>query len=196
MYALHLRGLTRSNEYSQITAVISDFQMSKVMLDAAIDQGLQKQTYTRQPSPRWTAPELSQQIVPWFPIDIWSFGMVMIEAFTCKRPLDEYRRDTAVNHFVSKRGIPDRPKCEPWVTDAVWELMRDCWKWTPEERPPFSEIRERLEEAQAVYDKGPGFGKSHDDDFSGDAFDCYWAAHSLKLEMDLDEESKAEAVGE
>lgn len=171
--------------------------MSKVMLDAAADQGLAKQTYTRQPSPRWTAPELSQQIVPWFPIDIWSFGMVMIEAFTCKRPLDEYRRDTSISHFITHGGIPDRPDCEPWVTDAVWELMRDCWKFRPEERPSFTEVRERLQEAQAIYDKGPGFGKNHNDDqFDGDTFDLYWAAHTLELERDLDAETKVEPVEE
>lgn len=138
----------------QVDAVISDFQMSKIVLS---DQHLAPQTFTRQASPRWSAPELSElNATPTFEADVWAFGMVMIEVFTGGKPFANISRDSIVQtHVCIRLGRPERPKDEQ-VTDEVWQLMQDCWKIEPKERPTFEEIHRRLVQAKEVYDKTVG----------------------------------------
>lgn len=140
---------------TQIDAVISDFQMSKII---PREQQHSPQTFTRQSSQRWSAPELGEMnAVPTYEADVWAFGMVMIEVFTGKHPFATIDRESCVQtHVCIRGGRPERPDDE-LVTDEVWQLMQDCWKTDPKERPAFEEIHRRLAQAQEVHDKTVGY---------------------------------------
>jgi hypothetical protein len=134
--------------------------MSKLMLDATKDRNLHAATVTRQPSQRWIAPELlSGPKVYDFPCDTWSFAMLMIELFTRQHPYPEYRRDIQVLHVVLSGQQPERPVDNKvgseWVSDAVWELMENCWEMVPAKRPDMAEVRDRVAEAKVAYVKPP-----------------------------------------
>lgn len=123
--------------------MIFDFELAKVIRDLTAKVHA---TYTRQASPRWAAPEItaatSQSHTK---SDTWSFGMVMYEVFELKDPFHERKRGRSSQPPSNVR--PERPECD-WVTDAVWSIMENCWKYEPEDRPDMGAVKEQLEEAE------------------------------------------------
>lgn len=73
--------------------------------------------------------------------DIWSYGVVVWEAFThgdnpniCKT-LEELRE---IGIHLLEKGVR---LCKPDNCPRdVYELMMKCWFWNPNERPPFTDI--------------------------------------------------------
>src|SRR5215469_13559883 len=73
--------------------------------------------------------------------DIYSFGMIMWEFMTGKRPFWDEIHDT---ELIIKIYDGLRP---PIVTNAPGgyiELMKECWHSDPEERPKATDIRDRI----------------------------------------------------
>lgn len=107
----------------------------------------------------WDAPEVLLDHPQTFKVDVWSFAMVMIEVFTDKQPWSEFRwakrgRSSIMMMLYSEPDVrPTRPKDEDLVTDEVWDLIQDCWKTNPDERPDFVEIHRRLEKAEAAFNE-------------------------------------------
>ena len=46
--------------------------------------------------------------------------------------------------FLMKISTGKRPKRQPNIPDCYWELIQECWKQEPEERPTFEEITKIL----------------------------------------------------
>ncbi|KAF9646904.1 kinase-like protein [Thelephora ganbajun] len=89
-------------------------------------------------TPRWSAPEVLKDGKFSKEADIFSFAMVMIEAFTGAVPFSEKQPGAAM--FEIMIGLrPQRPT-HPAFTDKLWILMQNCWNQDPHLRPAVSEV--------------------------------------------------------
>lgn len=66
----------------------------------------------------------------------------MYEVLTSKDPYHEHPMFTVIAK-VAVGGTPNRP--ETITNDKVWNLMEDCWKLKPSERPSIQEVVRRLD---------------------------------------------------
>eukprot|EP00043_Microstomoeca_roanoka_P012689 m.123131 g.123131 ORF g.123131 m.123131 type:complete len:1290 (+) comp15562_c0_seq4:505-4374(+) len=92
---------------------------------------------------RWMAPESLADSQFTFASDVYSFGILLWEIFSFgARPWAGYS-DPEVAQNVTKRGttLNQPPNC-PY---HVYKLMLQCWKVSPDERPPITRIRELLQ---------------------------------------------------
>jgi serine/threonine protein kinase len=78
--------------------------------------------------------------------DIYAFSMVAIEILTEQIPYFYLRQDSTVIWLVQEGLRPDRVACLPTIfTNTMWELLVDCWKKDPKDRPDIGVILQRLE---------------------------------------------------
>ena len=80
--------------------------------------------------------------------DVWSFGMLCIEIFTDKPPFSHIQNEIYIPIFIRDGSSPTRPEDDittKGLTDALWDLMNQCWRREPESRPKMSEIREAIQ---------------------------------------------------
>jgi serine/threonine protein kinase len=140
---------------AQGEAIIGDFQMAKFLLGHQRDTNLEAQTFTRSTSCRFAAPELvgaleTPAVPPSLKSDIWAFGMVMLQVLTGEDPYrpEGYKAEYQVPIALRDGILPSRPLRNAWVTDSVWQLMLDCWRRQPGERPDMRYIYNQLVEAE------------------------------------------------
>ncbi|KAI0262880.1 hypothetical protein BC834DRAFT_939214, partial [Gloeopeniophorella convolvens] len=101
-------------------------------------------------NPRWLAPELmthSNHVPTTRATDIWSFGMLCIEIFTDNVPYSNIQNEVHVPLVIRDGTLPARPEnsiITRALSDTMWDLMNQCWRRDPEERPSMSEIREAI----------------------------------------------------
>jgi len=88
---------------------------------------------------RWAAPEILDDERPVSKeSDIYSFAMVVIEAFTGKAPFHGIPPTTvAVGVLAGNR--PTRPM-HMNLTNNLWEMIKRCWSQNPQKRPEISEV--------------------------------------------------------
>ena len=78
-------------------------------------------------------------------ISIWILTRT-VQIFTACLPFYEFPRDCTVMLKVSNGHRPSRPmaRSSAWsawgLTEAMWELMEDCWSHSPHDRPDVAEI--------------------------------------------------------
>lgn len=125
---LALRNLLATEIDGELTVKISDFGLARV---------LQKDYYraTSLEFPvRWSAPEVIKHRKFSSQSDVWSYGITLWELFSsgdipyssstnqyiCEKVVEGYRLDPPIN-------------CPPEIA----ELMKDCWKEKPADRPTF-----------------------------------------------------------
>ncbi|ORY20339.1 kinase-like protein [Rhizoclosmatium globosum] len=71
--------------------------------------------------------------------DVYSYGMVMYEVWTCQRPFAEHDMrypQTVIDMVMSGK----RPRRTPDIPDQVWNLIERCWAHDPKQRPTFDTI--------------------------------------------------------
>ncbi|GFR59370.1 tyrosine-protein kinase [Elysia marginata] len=79
---------------------------------------------------KWTAPEALNYGKYTSLCDVWSFGVLMWEIFSCgKSPY------TGMTNSRAREWIEE---------DQVYKLMRKCWEYHDEDRPHFSSISKTL----------------------------------------------------
>jgi serine/threonine protein kinase len=104
-------------------------------------------TLTAAGSARWLAPELIEGSIasPTLTADTYSFAMAILELLTCKHPFADLKRDASVIHnIVVLKKMPIRPDAQRWLSDDLWELMRECWSTDAQARPRMSVVAERM----------------------------------------------------
>src|SRR5438874_6657316 len=75
--------------------------------------------------------------------DIYSFGMIMWEFTTGKKPF----HDRSHNHYLMLDILKgERPQITDDTPEFYAELMKRCWDHNPENRPTAKEIKNCLEE--------------------------------------------------
>ncbi|KIO30451.1 hypothetical protein M407DRAFT_20511 [Tulasnella calospora MUT 4182] len=95
---------------------------------------------------RWAAPEVLVDENLGLPSDIWAFGWICWEVLTKDVPFTQVQHTgSIVSRIVTGRlpAIEDDTQ-QPQVL-ALCDLMMNCWKQTPEERPSASQCQENLQ---------------------------------------------------
>ncbi|XP_065845603.1 dual specificity protein kinase shkA-like [Oscarella lobularis] len=98
----------------------------------------------------WKAPELLMQQAYGASVDIYSFGIVMWEIFSRRKPYDDRRLPQHLNSLVElicEKGMRPTVTSSEWPREII-ELMRMCWQREPTLRPTFRNICKRLETLQ------------------------------------------------
>ncbi|KAF9647770.1 kinase-like protein [Thelephora ganbajun] len=119
-------------------ARLTDFGLSAVALDFG-SAGSIKDGHAM----RWAAPEILDREKPVSKkSDIYSFSMVVVEAFTGKAPFYGIAPTTVAVGILSGNR-PTRPT-HPDLTDDLWEIIQCCWSQDLGHRPDISEVVLRL----------------------------------------------------
>ena len=92
---------------------------------------------------RYMAPEVFKHEPYSAKVDVFAFSMIAYQCFTNLQPFCEVDGVTAARQMGIKGMRPMFPgTCPP---NNVREVIKDCWRADPKERPTFEEIIERLE---------------------------------------------------
>ncbi len=90
---------------------------------------------------RWTAPEALVDLAYSAATDVWSFGVVLWEVFTCGHtPYGGMSNGEVQTHVTEGGRLPPLEG----VARAICKLLDDCMAPTPRQRPTFTEARATL----------------------------------------------------
>ena len=128
-----------SKDYVMLLIVLIN-NRNQVLVTEAITYG----------SLRWLAPELvadSSCIQTTRATDVWSFGMLSLEIFTDSVPVSHISNEASISLLIRDGPLPTRPEHANTrgLSDAMWNLMSQCWQRDPKSRPSMSEIRETIQ---------------------------------------------------
>ena len=92
---------------------------------------------------KWTDPDVIES--HWFTIksDIWSFGVFLTELVTHgDEPYSGMTNGEVLAQVTQGYHMPQPPGCP----DPLYQIMLECWKTDPEERPTFKYLKDQLED--------------------------------------------------
>ncbi|XP_058012612.1 tyrosine-protein kinase Fes/Fps isoform X5 [Ahaetulla prasina] len=119
------------------TLKISDFGMSREQVD-----GIYSSTSGMKQIPvKWTAPEALSYGRYSSESDVWSFGILLWEAFSLGATPYANMSNQQTRETVEK-GI--RLHAPDQCPEEVYQLMLKCWEYEPQKRPSFSTILQDL----------------------------------------------------
>jgi len=124
------------------TLKLIDFGLARVVDNAS---PLTDQTYEMSGetgSLRYMAPEVAESKPYNHKADVFSFGILLWELLSCKKPFDGLNRDSFYERVVHGEGRP--PIHKKWPKELT-NLMVDCWSVDIEARPSFQQIVERID---------------------------------------------------
>lgn len=92
---------------------------------------------------KWTAPEAALYNRFSIKSDVWSFGILLTELVTYGRiPYPGMSNAEVLQQL--ERGY--RMPCPPNTPESLYQIMLDCWKKNPADRPTFEALQWRLED--------------------------------------------------
>ncbi|XP_045499325.1 tyrosine-protein kinase Shark isoform X1 [Colias croceus] len=113
---------------------ISDFGLSRAL---STDSSYYKASRGGKWPIKWYAPESYNYGTFSHASDVWSYGVTLWEMFSYgKQPYGDMR-GTEVIQLVESGERLERPDNCP---DEIYQVMLDCWAYTPEVRPTFSKL--------------------------------------------------------
>ncbi|XP_036608674.1 protein-tyrosine kinase 6 [Trichosurus vulpecula] len=90
---------------------------------------------------KWTAPEALSYGYYSIKSDVWSFGILLYEIFSGGQiPYPGMSNNEAHTKVLGGFRMLRPTKCPP----SIYDLMCKCWNLTPEERPCFKTLKEKL----------------------------------------------------
>ncbi|XP_071946868.1 fibroblast growth factor receptor-like [Antedon mediterranea] len=114
---------------------IADFGLAREAMDY-----YRRKTKARLPL-KWMAPEALFDRVFTTQSDVWSFGVLLWEIMTHgMTPYPSTATDKMMEFLLSGKKM-DKPTDCP---ENVYQLMLDCWRWAPNERPTFQDLTLKL----------------------------------------------------
>ncbi|XP_061703592.1 tyrosine-protein kinase SYK isoform X2 [Syngnathoides biaculeatus] len=129
---------------TQHYAKISDFGLSKVVAE---DQNYYKAKGHGKWPLKWYAPECINYFKFSTKSDVWSFGVLMWEAYSYgEKPYRGMRGNNVLQLIESGMRMDPPPNCP----EEMYNLMKTCWTYEVEKRPAFAVIEPRLR--QYYYD--------------------------------------------
>ncbi|XP_058528868.1 tyrosine-protein kinase SYK isoform X2 [Ochotona princeps] len=123
---------------TQHYAKISDFGLSKAL--RADENYYKAQTHGKWPV-KWYAPECINYYKFSSKSDVWSFGVLMWEAFSYGQKPYRGMKGSEVTAMLEKG---ERMGCPPGCPREMYELMNLCWTYDVEKRPGFVAVELRL----------------------------------------------------
>nr|XP_015099373.2 tyrosine-protein kinase Srms [Vicugna pacos] len=90
---------------------------------------------------KWTAPEAAHYCLYSQKSDVWSFGVLLYEVFTYGQcPYEGMSNQETLQQIMRGYRLPRPAACPA----EVYALMLQCWQRSPEERPDFATLQEKL----------------------------------------------------
>ncbi|KAK0183094.1 hypothetical protein PV327_001166 [Microctonus hyperodae] len=121
---------------SENVVKVADFGLARYVLD---DQ-YTSSGGTKFPI-KWAPPEVLNYTRFSSKSDVWAYGVLMWEVFTCGKMPYGRLKNTEVVERVQRGIILEKPKA---CFKEVYEVMRKCWAHCPEVRPSFRVLKEQL----------------------------------------------------
>ncbi|XP_019614693.1 PREDICTED: fibroblast growth factor receptor 2-like isoform X2 [Branchiostoma belcheri] len=136
----------------ELKVKISDFGLAEDIYT----RGYRRQDRLQRVPWKWMAPErLEDGKAYTSQSDVWSFGIVLYEISTLGG--DPYP-DVAIAHLKDRLQagfrMPKPEGCPP----GMYDLMLQCWRWQPAERPSFRNLELDLDSQLAFY--GPEYART------------------------------------
>ena len=72
--------------------------------------------------------------------DVYALGMTVYQVLTGQIPFHPKREDEVIFAVLDGKRPPKPENVETGMTEAIWELMTECWKENRAERPIMQEI--------------------------------------------------------
>uniref|UniRef100_A0A6B2L893 Protein kinase domain-containing protein n=1 Tax=Arcella intermedia TaxID=1963864 RepID=A0A6B2L893_9EUKA len=126
---------------------VGDFGLSR-----AVDQSGVNSTLTACGTPCWTAPEVLRSQRYSFMADVYSFGVCLWEMVTREDP---YPGTPAYQVVISVATKNLRPKMPKHINPLCSELIVECWDESPEKRPAFGVLVDKLQSMSLPKSKSP-----------------------------------------
>ncbi|KAF3702433.1 Tyrosine-protein kinase SYK [Channa argus] len=125
---------------TQHYAKISDFGLSKAVAE---EQNYYKASANKRWPVKWYAPECINYFKFSSKSDVWSFGVLMWEAYSFgQKPYKGMKGNDVMQMIEGGKRMDAPPSCPP----EMYDLMRTCWTYKADERPGFSVVEPRLRE--------------------------------------------------
>uniref|UniRef100_A0A3Q4GXW0 Tyrosine-protein kinase n=1 Tax=Neolamprologus brichardi TaxID=32507 RepID=A0A3Q4GXW0_NEOBR len=125
---------------TQHYAKISDFGLSKAVAE---DQNYYKAKGHGKWPVKWYAPECINYFKFSSKSDVWSFGVLMWEAYSYgQKPYKGMKGNDVLQMIESGKRMDSPEKCPL----EMYELMKTCWTYKANERPGFNVVEPRLRE--------------------------------------------------
>uniref|UniRef100_A0A8C4I434 Tyrosine-protein kinase n=1 Tax=Dicentrarchus labrax TaxID=13489 RepID=A0A8C4I434_DICLA len=125
---------------TQHYAKISDFGLSKAVAE---EQNYYKAKGHGKWPVKWYAPECINYFKFSSKSDVWSFGVLMWEAFSFGQKPYKGMKGNDVMQMIEGGRRMDAPLNCP---EEMYDLMRTCWTYKADERPGFKVVEPRLRE--------------------------------------------------
>ncbi|XP_063702861.1 tyrosine-protein kinase Btk isoform X1 [Culicoides brevitarsis] len=121
---------------SENTVKVADFGLARYVLD---DQ-YTSSGGTKFPI-KWAPPEVLNYTRFSSKSDIWAYGVLMWEVFTCGKMPYGRLKNTEVVERVQRGIILEKPKA---CAKEIYDVMKKCWSHSPEDRPGFRILKDQL----------------------------------------------------
>ncbi|XP_076467767.1 tyrosine-protein kinase Btk-like [Babylonia areolata] len=116
---------------------VADFGLTRYVLD----DEYQSSAGTKFPV-KWSPPEVLQYTRFSSKSDVWAFGVLMWEVFTCgQMPYHNKRNVDVVDYVVTQNRRLERPTNTPGV---IYQIMLRCWDKEADLRPSFKDLCSQL----------------------------------------------------
>lgn len=134
-------------------ACLADFGLASIVHGNSSIVATEAHGYTA----RWTAPEILKGAdkMTW-EADVFSFGMVVIEAFTGKHPFCEWKHPAVMVKIIEgeRPAYPQGTEALGFVAQ-IWDMAVDCWRHDSTQRPTMAAVVGFLRECYALCNEDP-----------------------------------------
>ena len=126
---------------------ISDFGMSR--MTEGDDEIYTVNTTAKQIPIKWTAPEALTHMTYVLATDVWAFGILLWEIFSCGKMPYPGMNNSETKEAVINQGY--RMEAPAGTPDQVQQLMDECWQHNEQDRPTMADIVDYFAELKAFY---------------------------------------------
>lgn len=120
---------------------IADFGLAKVVMNK-VDMTMAVGT------PFYMAPELFMDGDETYDVsvDVYAFAFIIYKMFSIEVKFTDLKKIRSPQQYMRHIGKGKRPMKPESIPDIYWDLIQQCWKQNPAERPTFEEITEILKD--------------------------------------------------